>query len=133
MSEPSSEKKKEILDFFGKMLIENVRDRSLSIAMSIAKYETPNPIHRKKYESFSSLSEKQKEDMCDLLSETITDTLYNFLTMLEYREELIKLIISKDGVEYNLCEISEEVGAEITFMNEKGWIQKFSKIGRPGI
>ena len=130
MSEPSSEQKKEMLDFFGKMLIEDVRDRSLDISMSIAKYETPNPVHCKRYECFSSLSEEQKEAICDLLSETITDTIYNFLTMFEYREEFIKLVITKDGVEYNLCDISEEIGAEITFMDEEGWIQKFSKIGR---
>ena len=130
MSEPSSEKKKEILDFFGKMLIENVRDRSLDISMSIAKYETPNPVHRKRYECFSSLSEEQKEAMCDLLSQTISSTIFNFLDMIEWKHEFLKLIITKNGKEYDLCDISEKMGAEIAFMGEEGWIQKFSKIGR---
>lgn len=130
MSESNEEKKEEILDLFGKLVIENVRDTSLKIAMDIAKYETPNLLKRKQYEALAGLNEQQKEVLCDLLSETITDTIYNFLDMFESNEKFIKLIVNKDGVEYDLCNLSEKMGAEITFMDDDGWIQKFSKIGR---
>ncbi len=127
MSEISYEKKQELLDCFGELLINHVRDTSLKIAMDIAEYKTVNPIKQKQYEVLSSLSPDQKEAVCDLLSETVTDTIYNFLDMFEVNEDKMKLIVLKDGTEYDLNEISEKMGGEITFLDEDGWIQKFSK------
>lgn len=130
MSEISYEKKQELLDCFGELLINHVRDTSLKIAMDIAEYKTVNPIKQKQYEVLSSLSADQKEAVCDLLSETVTDTIYNFLDMFEVNEDKMKLIVLKDGTEYDLNEISEKMGGEVTFLDEDGWIQKFSKLGR---
>ena len=130
MSEFSFEKKQEILDYFGAILIKHVRDTSFEIAMDIAKFNTVNTIKQNQYEVLSNLSSKQKEAICDLLSETITATIYNFLDMFEVNENKMKLLVLKDGIKYDLNKISEKMGGEITFMDEDGWIQKFSKIGR---
>jgi hypothetical protein len=130
MNELSEEQKRKILDFVGKLIIENVRDASLKIAMDIAKYETKNPGKLNQYESFSTFSEQQKEDVCDLLSETITDTIFNFLDLFEYKHNVIKFLVTFEGKEYDMCEVSEKMGGEISFMDDSGWIQKFSKIGR---
>ena len=130
MSDFSFEEKQEILDYFGSILIKHVRDTSLKIAMDIAESNTVNLIKQKQYEVLSSLSSKQKDAICDLLSETITATIYNFLDMFEVNEDKMRLLVLKDGIEYDLNEISEKMGGEITFMDEDGWIQKFSKIGR---
>jgi hypothetical protein len=121
--------REEILDYFGKEAIVR-RDRTLEISMSIAKRTTVNTLKKEKYKSFSTLTEKQQEDMCDLLSETITDTIYEFLEMFEECEDKMELIIKKDGKEYNMVEISEKMGSEIACYEDDGWIQKFSKIGR---
>ena len=123
------EQREEILDYFGKEAIIR-RDRVLEISMGIAKLTTVNNLKRKQYKSFTTLTEKQQEDMCDLLSETITDTIYEFLEMFEECEDKIELIIKKDGKEYNMVEISEKMGSEIACYEDDGWIQKFSKTGR---
>ena len=122
--------KQELLDFFGKHVIEDVRDGVLGISMQIAKHTTINPGKLKQYKALSCLSEEQREAVCDLLSETITDTIYRFLEMFEWRADIMKLLIAKDGQEYDVVTISEKMGSEIACYGENGWIQKFSKIGR---
>ncbi|GGI17779.1 hypothetical protein [Gottfriedia solisilvae] len=124
------EEKEAILDFFGKLVIENVRDRDLSISMEIANGTTVNPIKKEQYKALSTLNEEQKEAVCDLLSETITSTIFNFLDMIEVNNEKMKLLVCIDGIDHDLCKISEKMGSEIAFDDEDGWIQKFSSIGR---
>jgi hypothetical protein len=130
MNNLTLEQRQEILDFFGSILINHVRDTSLAIAMKIATGKTVNSIKLQQYKALLSLSNEQQEAVCNLLSETITDTIYNFLDMFEANEDEMKLLVLKDGVEYDLNGISEKMGGEITFEDEDGWIQKFSKIGR---
>lgn len=130
MNNLSKEYKQNLLDFLGEMVIEDVRDRALRISMNIAKYKTVNPIKLKQYEIFSRLSEEQQDVICDLLSETITDVIYRFLEMFEENTDKMKLLIKKDGQEYDMVEISEKMGSEIACYEDNGWIQKFSKIGR---
>ena len=130
MKELTTNEKQELLDQFGKRVIEHVRDTSLNISMNIATGKTVNPIQRKQYSSLSKLSDKEKELVCDLLSETITDTIYNFLDMFEAYSDEMKLYIANDRGEHDMCAISEKMGGEISFQDEDGWIQKFSKVGR---
>jgi len=130
MKEISIKEKQELLDKFGKKVIEHVRDVSLAIAMDITKGKTPNSIKKLQYNRLSNLSEDDKELVCDLLSETITDTIYNFLDMFEAYSDEMKLYVLNENVEYDMCTISEKMGGEIAFQDEDGWIQKYSKIGR---
>lgn len=130
MHDLTKDKEQEILDSFGKVVIEEVRDYSLGIAMGIAKQTTVNPVDLKQYSIFSTLSTEQQEAVCDLLSETVTSTIYNFLEMFEANAEMMKLILLDDGKEYNMMEISEKMGSEIACHEEDGWIQRFSEIGR---
>ena len=119
-----------ILDILGEPLVKEVRDGALNYAMNIAQYKTVNPVSREYYKALSDLSEEQKEAACDLLSETITDVIYRFMHLFEENPEKFKMLIKKDGVEYDVVEISEDTGSEITFDDEEGWIQRFSQIGR---
>jgi cell division protein FtsI/penicillin-binding protein 2 len=124
------EQRQDILDSFGKVIIKDVRDSVLEISMAIARQTTINPNDKKKYSILSSLSSEQQEAVCDLLSETITCTIYEFLEAIEQNDEKARLLISKDGVEYDMAKISEKMGSEIACYDDDGWIQKFSKIGR---
>lgn len=130
MRELSENEKQEILDRFGERVIEHVRDVSLTIAMDIAKGNIANPIKREQYYVFSSLSSDEKEKICDLLSETITDIIYNFLYMFEAYSDEMKINVIHENSEYDLSTISEKMGGEIAFQDEDGWIQKYSKVGQ---
>lgn len=120
MSNLTDADKQAILDDFGCKLINCVRDSSLSMAMNIAKGKTVNLIKFEQYKSLLSLTDEQQESVCDLLSETITDTIYNFMDMFEANSDEMKLIVMKNGNEYDLNDISEKMGAEIAFPDEDG-------------
>ena len=130
MKELTTNEKQELLDQFGKRVIEHVRDTSLNISMNIATGKTVNPILRKQYSGLSKLSDKEKELVCDLPSKTITSTIYNFLDMFEAYPDEMKLYISNSSGEHNMCDVSEKMGGEIAFEDEDGWIPKFSTVGR---
>jgi len=129
MNNLTSEQKREILDYFGKKVIE-FRDSDLDIAIDYATGKSVNPVKAKQYSILSTLNHEQKESVSDLLSETITATIFNFLDMFEENADKMELLIKKDGQKYNMVEISEKMGSEIACYEDTGWIQKFSKIGR---
>lgn len=130
MDNISKEQKKNILDFFGRLVILNVRDRALKISMDIVQQKTPNPLKMKQYQELVGLTPLQQEAMCDLLSETITDTIYRFLEMFEENSSKMKIVVEYEGEEFDLSQISEVMGSEIACFDDSGWIQKFSEIGR---
>ena len=121
--------KKLLLEKFGQILISEVRDPALHVAMMVAKFTTPNQIDKENYAVLSTLSEQQQEKVCDLLSLTITDTIYRILEMIEENDDFMELILNDQSQTYNLTELSEKVSAEIVDY-ENGWIQRFSEIGR---
>jgi hypothetical protein len=130
MENLSKEQRQVILDHFGQKVIEDVRDGALKVSMDIVKKKTINPIKQKQYSILLNLTEEQEESLCDLLSETITDTIYRFLEMIEENPDRMELVIKKDGKIYDLSQVSEKMGSEIACFEANGWIQKFSKIGR---
>jgi len=130
MNNLTKEQKQSILDSFGEIVIKNVRDKGLEYSMGIAKNTINNPVTMKPYSALSNLSYEQQEAVCDLLSETITNVVYDFLEMFEENDDKMELIICKNGNRYNMCQISEKMGSEIACYEDNGWIQKFSEIGR---
>jgi len=130
MEKVSKEQKREVLDYFGEFVIREVRDRALKVSMDIASGTTANRIKREQYKAISNLSNTQKENICDLLSETITDTIYLFLEMFEENNDKMQMSIVKDNQKYNIVDMSEKLGSEIACYDNDGWIQKFSNIGR---
>ena len=82
------------------------------------------------YSVLSKLTKEQQESVCDLLSETITNTIYQFLEMFEEYDEEMKLILIDEENEYDMIQVSEKMGSEIACYEDSGWIQKFSEIGR---
>lgn len=130
MDNVSKEQKKEVLDFFGKQVILNVRDRALKISMDIVQQKTPNFVKMKQYEELAGLTPLQQETMCDLLSETVTDTIYRFMEMFEQSPNTMKIVVKYEGKEFDLSKLSETMGSEIACFDDEGWIQKYSKIGR---
>ena len=113
MSNLTEEQKQTALDSFGKLVIEDVRDGVLKVSMDIANQLTANPIKQKQYGILSTLSDEQRESICDLLSETITDTIYRFLEMFEENTDKIKMSLICDGEEHDITLISEKMGSEI--------------------
>ncbi len=119
--------KEKALNYFGKCVIEEVYDRALSGAKRIVKRTTPNHMDLEQYDVFSEFSQEQQEKVCDLLAETVMDTIYRFLEMVEEHDNEFKICVEMNKVEYNLIDISEKMGSEIADIDD-GWISQFSQI-----
>ena len=130
MQEMTNEKRQELTDHIGKILTQEARDGALRRAMKIATYQTPNTDDLKRYKPLAKLKKDQQEAVCDLLSRTITDTIFSILESIENNPDSMELVIIKDGNRYNMADVSWQMGSEIACPDENGWIQKFSEIGR---
>lgn len=130
MNNISKKQKEEILNYFGKLVILDVRDRALKISMDIVQQKTPNRVKAEQYKALEKLTSLQQEAVCDLLSETITDTIYRFLEMFDQYSNNMKIVIEYDGKDFDMARLSEAMGSEIACFDESGWIQRFSEIGR---
>lgn len=130
MNNLNKDEKQSFLDIFGKILISEVRDRALKISMNIVMQTTVNNLDLERYKVFTNLNNEEKEAMCDLLSETITDTIYRFLEMFEDYSDIMELDLIQGDNKYDIKLISEKMGSEIACYEDDGWIQRFSKIGR---
>lgn len=122
IEELTVKEKQILLDQFGKRVIEHVRDVSFKMAMDIAKGKSTNTIKGDQYSSHLKTFWDGNELVYVLLSETITDTIYNFLDVFEvYSDEMNLYVLYEDG-EYVLSRISEKLGGEIAFQDEDWWI-----------
>ena len=124
-----SNKTEDIVNYFGKCVIEEVYDPALYGVNRVIDLTTKNPIDQKNYSVFSSFTEEQKEKLKELMKTTTVDIIYRFLEMIEEHDEEFKVVIENGSESYSLTDISEKMGSEIADIeDEEGWINQFSKI-----
>ena len=116
MNNLNKDEKQSLLDIFGKILISEVRDRALKISMNIVMQTTVNNLDLERYKVFTNLNNEEKEAMCDLLSETITDTIYRFLEMFEDYSDIMELDLIQGDNKYDIKLISEKMVAKLLVM-----------------
>ena len=103
----------DILNYFGKCVIEEVYDPALYGVNQVIDLTTKNPIDQKNYSVFSDLTEEQKVKLKELMKSTTVDIIYRFLEMIEEHDDEFKIVIEKESESYSLTEISEKMGSEI--------------------
>ena len=115
---------KEILDEFGKKIIESGFDPSIGNLISLRNKENPPMIFEQYVNLFKKLNENEFNILKQYLKESLGDLLFNFLKVFEENPHF-KLYYEKDNQKINLVEISEMLKAEPII--EGGWIERFSK------
>ena len=115
---------KEILDEFGKKIIESGFDPSIGNLISLRNKENPPMIFEQYVNLFKKLNENEFNILKQYLKESLGDLLFNFLKVFEENPHF-KLYYEKDNQKMNLVEISEMLKAEPII--EGGWIERFSK------
>ncbi|WOC53129.1 hypothetical protein BPO_p0046 (plasmid) [Bergeyella porcorum] len=100
----------EILDEFGRILIENAYDLSFSII--------------KENISFCKARNILEENIDEMIREYSESIVFNLLKIFEENEQF-KLIYEENGKQVDLVKISEMLKAEPII--ESGWIKRFSK------
>ena len=119
----------DILNYFGKCVIEEVYDPALYGVNQVIDLTTKNPIDQKNYSVFSDLTEEQKVKLKELMKSTTVDIIYRFLEMIEEHDDEFKIVIEKESESYSLTEINKKMGSEIADVeSEEGWINRFSEL-----
>lgn len=119
-AEGASVTDKEILDDFGSALMRRVRDRSLGRYENIQRGALKSQRAIELHDLLSEFDEQQKKVIKTLITESIDNTLFNFLFMFEEDED--KEIVVAD---VNISEISDRLAGEL--FSQDGWITRFSQ------
>ena len=119
---------KEILDDFGRILVNNVLDRYyIGIKKEIIN-GCKNPTTQKFNQIFDRLDDETKSLLEGYIFENIESIVFDILGIFEEHQEY-KIIYEENGQQVDLNKISEMLKAELII--ENGWIQRFSQeIGR---
>ena len=116
---------KEILDTFGKLLIEKTRDYQLECAEKTLEQKAKSPDYKQIGALLGDLEVSQKQAILELVAHAVTGTLHGFFELIAWKNKQIKLVFTKDEQEYNLEQISDGLAGEM--FAKGGWIDKFSK------
>jgi hypothetical protein len=115
-----------ILDEFGKALIEQVRDQTISEEQRLVSGKLASREHKELYRVLEGLNlEPEQFDIIGrLLTEAIERVMCNFLLFFEgYRIGI--LFRDEEGREHNIQAMSDGLYGEL--YSEAGWIAKFSR------
>lgn len=114
----------DILNEFGKKIIEDCIDPALGNLSSLRKKENPPILFKEYTELFKKLDDNDFKILKKYLAESLGGLTFNILRVFEENEQF-KISYDNDGNQINLLEISEDLKAEPII--ENGWIQRFSK------
>lgn len=113
----------EVLNEFGEMFIKRARDgaiREMNWLIDKDIRETASSFELSK--QVKLFSDEQKVTLRKFLLDAIDHALFKAITMLEEHEEYIKMTITKDGKTFNLAEISDGLGGQLSM-----WIEDYSE------
>ena len=113
----------EILDYFGKKIINNVYDDALSYFIQLKNGTTKWGTGKEYTDVINKLDQEDQELLFEYLKKTIETTIFGFLGFFEENPEY--KIIYEEEQQVDLNKISEMLKAEPII--ENGWIQRFSK------
>ncbi len=114
-----------MLDAFGKLLMEEVRDYSLERAKNIINGEVKAPELIQLSNKITNMNEHELSIIKELINENTNNVIFNFLNLLEQNEDILKLIyINEKNEEHNIVDLSDGLAGEL--FTEDGWIEKFS-------
>lgn len=109
-----------VLDKFGKIFIDEVRDYTMDIMELILNGKMGGLVVDEIKSKISEFDKEDKEVISMIVSEAITTCMHHMLVMCEQHEEIQLLYNSKD-----LDEESDGLCGEL--YTEDGWIYRFSK------
>lgn len=114
----------ELLDKFGKYLVQSGKDDTLFNLDSIIEGRLKSANGKKMHQELQSFDEKQIE-VLRKMGTLLTDmSLHNVLSMIESSDE-IDVIVNEDGNKISVKDVSDGLAGEL--YSEDGWLLKYSK------
>ncbi|AIQ14308.1 hypothetical protein [Paenibacillus durus] len=111
-----------VLDIFGKLLIENLRDQSIDYFDKLVQGEWKAPSLQSLQTELKTFNEDQLDILRRAFISSLDSGLHDFLFKLqEVNEDGIRIIIN----EQNLADLSDGLHGEL--FTEDGWLKRFSR------
>ena len=118
---------KEILDKFGKIIIQECYDEAFGFPIALRIKENP-PLMLNDYANLiKKLEESEFEVLKHYHRQVLGSLLFNFLRVFE-EHPMFKIYFEDENNKVNLVEISENLKAEPIIKG--GWIERFSQYSR---
>ena len=117
---------KQILDFFGQILMERIRDEAIDDWERIFQGKMRDNESKIIFETLSSFSPEQIQFIINLFPKIVDTTLHHLLWTLE-QEDINVLVKDEENKFLNIKEISDGLAGEL--YTEDGWILRFSNKG----
>ncbi|MCB2355767.1 epimerase [Clostridium estertheticum] len=115
----------DVLELFGKELIEKVRDPTIQDWDSIVDKKSKGITAKAVQEKLTSFTDEQLDVMRWIIPKIVDTSMHNFLCMLESSKTFDLKVKTKDGIVERLQDESDGLYGELYTKN--GWIMKFSK------
>ncbi|WP_454054441.1 hypothetical protein [Clostridium sp. Marseille-Q7071] len=113
-----------ILDYFGKILITEVRDETITSWNMMLRGKMRGITAQQIREKISVFNDEELEVLKWLIPKIIDSSLHNLLLMIE-QNDAIKVEVDDGQKDNDIKEISD--GLEGELYTEDGWISRFSK------
>lgn len=110
----------DIMDYFGKTLMEEVRDRTIRVFDLKIKGNMKDEDSQRLYKRIEKLSNEQFNLIEEIIPQIVDLSLHNMLCMVEENPSIVVQIENE-----NIIEFSDGLAGEL--YTEDGWIQRFSK------
>jgi hypothetical protein len=114
----------EILDNFGKIVVDNIYDDQMLFHKRILADQTPWGIKKEYVAVTNKLDANDQAILTNYMHDILSTSLFAFLKVFEEHQEY-KIVYEEEGRQVNLAEISEMLKAEPII--DDGWIARFSK------
>ena len=116
--------KQPVLDEFGKLLMERVRDDACAYLGRLFSGKMADASSKKIYEEIKKLGKDDRDIVARLLVKAVDAGIVRFLHFLDENEVEV-LFGANDGKRYDIRAISDGLAGELH--TDKGWVAKYSK------
>jgi len=113
-----------VLDKFGEVLMQSVRDRTISNCDKILNGQMKGITAQQVIEKLEGFSDEQIETLKWIIPQIVDESLHNFLFMIEECNN-INVEVQINNETGNVRELSDGLAGEL--YTEDGWIFRFSK------
>jgi hypothetical protein len=115
---------KEILDRFGKLVVEYTYDDAIRYFKALRSGTTKWGTGKEYTEVLNKLTESDKDSLYKYFRESLSTAIFSFLQIFEEHPEF-KIVFEDKGKQIDLNAISEMLKSE--HQGDDGWIKRFSK------
>jgi hypothetical protein len=113
---------KKALDVFGAILMQRVRDWSITDSDNLVSGKSNSVIGKRVNEILALFESKQREALHDLIPVIVDTTIHHLLWMFEQEEWIDIAVHTEDGIVPSLREVSDGLAGE-----SYDWVRRFSK------